>query len=337
MTVRSIAEVLKGGSGSGNFGHSGRPGERGGSSANADSPGFLVRETASHADTERANNKAYIRKLERNHGLKVEASKNADPVDVLSVHETLSVMPNRFKGWMKEAGVSVRVVSNKDETPRSFRVGSQTFVEGGHANYVTKEIVIRTGDSGSNYSGVSRITSHEAGHFGVAALASVAAAENVQVQRLEKNIEGLHKDIYRADEETQNELSRKINDLRKEQRLISTKGIGGAMKKFDEASKLEGGVTPYSDSYVRDKTKGWSRDTWEYKSTLDETVGHSGITRAGNENFAEIMGKLYLNVGSSRKLNLSMLKEGKPKTYKYFKKLHSVLRVQKINDFARFN
>lgn len=345
--MRNIIRILKGGEGSGNFGHEGRPGERGGSQAEggaAEKKNKLTRKKILNdvrSLDERMRDKKYIEKLKNTHGLTLNA-KGASDTAIFSAHETLATMPPGALKFMQKSGTEINILDENDHKPPTFKVGNQTFVEGGHASYPgyiggTPEITVYSnrnlsfpvsGTSKIEYDKVSDVLAHEAGHFGINALLTIAAKESSELKSLRSQKDNLKDErrdfarVHGGDSPKVKELDDQITAIDKRAREIDLKGVQRKLKNFDIATKKEGCSTSYAESY-RGTAKGNNPDKMIYGSQMD---GSAQITRTANENFAEITSGLYSRRNVFYEHKSQFLKESYKKTYKQYKGLERVLR-----------
>jgi hypothetical protein len=321
--------LTKGGPGSGNFGHSGRPGERGGSSsdggtATAERPkGEKARklptvtyngkkfdqkavenEMNTRTRADRGYDPEYLKALAERHGLSVTYDKNVGKDAILATEEALAQQPDGTLQHMQDKGVKVSIRASDSPERRSITVDGKTFVAGGSADYKTGELL--SYDQGS-YEGNHLIVSHEAGHFGMELVAgTVAEGESIRkiAASAKRNMEGLPED--NANYQRWNEEYKTNTELYERDYAPLSK----ALDDFERATKTEGAVTPYSSSFANSTMMDRFYDDGEHS----RGNGNFGVSRHANENFAETNQMIYSGT-VKRGYGEKQLRSSKPKTY----------------------
>lgn len=258
------------------------------------------------------------------------SSEKVSPVVVYATYRTLAVLPDGMRGALEQMGVTISIVHQEDEAEQSFQVAGKTFTKAGHANYRKKEIKIWT-TWGVNAGEIGRVVGHEAGHFIVQALALQAAQADddyVYYQSKQKEIRrllsGTAGEPVKDDAEEQ-ELGRQSASLAKQR--DEALAFHTTFRSFDKDTLDNGGITPYADSYVKDQKKGWVPDIFEYtdevRSEAFQGRGlHSHISRAGNENFAELASMMsQAEFYPEAKETLEKIQSVRPDLWNYFQVL----------------
>jgi hypothetical protein len=304
-------------------------------------------------------------KLSRFHKIRVSKSEGVGIASELAVHQALAQMPAPVRRALKDMGVSVEIKNSRTENQPVFEIGGQTFVQTGQASYINGTITIwghpevTDEDRVRLHERASDVASHEIGHFVVQSIMARAADEQARAEKAEDDHHRMLERVRDRQRDFRVRTGREPNtgddpeldrlEAVREKlfaaREAAEKGeIRGLVRAFDEATLDEGGVTEYSHSYVK-ATKGPSEtrprnDIWE--STDPElrtpfhqrsgTGGRAYITRAANENFAEIVAKGMFPAGvggsepMSQRLRMKLFAQNLPRTMKAFKRLWAVAK-----------
>jgi hypothetical protein len=236
--------------------------------------------------------KGAIDKAKKEQDIKTPVLRSSDKVDTAYEYvsyRSLATLPPGVRRLVEQSGAKVRLIHEGDEEAGSFEVGGKTFNRTGVANWVTKECKNWTTYPGGRPRGlkdVSDTVAHEVGHFAMGALMTIVAKGRDDIE--------YHREKTWAASRANDESSRVAHRVEREKH----EALYEAVREFDRLS-LKEGVTTYADSYAKDPARGHRSDVWEYRGEVrseNPATGYKGsstgpraaISRAGNENFAEM-------------------------------------------------
>jgi hypothetical protein len=365
----SEREVGKGSAASGHWGHESVEGQHGGSAPGIGSvvdelgghKKWLKLRGKKLDDPGTANEvRTAIGKLRKFHKIVVSKEHGVGEAGELAVHQAIAQMPAPVRRALKDMGVSVIIKNRQTGEPPSFEVGGQQFVQGGSANYGTGTITIwndPTREPSIQHSSASDLASHEIGHFVVQSIMGRAVEEEARAEKAHEDHELMVERIknqrrdFRArtgrepstgDDPELDRLETARERLFEIKETAQKAEIRGLVRAFGEATLDEGGVTEYSHSYVK-ATKGpfetrsrndvWESTDPEFKTLYQQRSGTGSrafISRAANENFAEIVAKGMFPAGvggsepMSQRVSMKLFAQNFPRTIKAFKRLWAV-------------
>ena len=253
----------------------------------------------------------------------------------LGIHEGLVALPEGARNVLSERGYTMEIRA-QGESQYNFEVGGQRWTATGLHRFDESKIEIwadRELDEPTFFpeaAGRAReIVAHEVGHAVMEGLLGEAAQGEELGQRSRDEAR-----IFRQKEFALQREGKEVEAT--EFRIKSEEKDGEAdrhfalyekIREFDEATRSEGGVSGYVDSYVKDREIGWRTDIVEYAGALEskEYAGsnfrpRASITRAANEQFAEITSMLFSHPEGSEKAKRAreIIKKKFPKSLKAY-------------------
>jgi len=334
MILNKIIALLKGGEGSGNFDHSGRPGEVGGSAKEGSAAGegevkeftrdLIARKINRIPVDRRALDKDYFNSVKKFSKLDVSFDENVADTTKLTIYEQFSMLPDRVRENLDNSGTWIRVISERDSADDIPTTMEGKFYKYGEADFANNTITIYeykddTSDSGSDR--IGKTTSHESGHMVVYGIAGEIAAMNIDYKSRNDLLDKV--DTYSGSKNSAvfKELKQKLSEA--DDKLKSYPADWGMLwHDFENASREEGGVTNYSNSY----RGGGEEFRWEWKNDAGK-FGKVRMKLFPQENFSEFFSRLHggLNMGGE-KSSAYALKRDKPESFKAFMKLYTAVK-----------